>query len=197
MGTTGLVYSRQFDEKLNEYIKQRIDVFACNIARHVYYEQPTHAHIDSFVSDGTVELEFHADSSKDRRIRRVETNHIRYCPETAPRMRAPRLETAKNLVMEYGIPIDTEQPRGNTVYFNPGALETTDIDKELLSQIFTGSCIMPAVGSEIPAVLKKEKWCGYDLPGIARAYGYSTPESVLEKIRTFYARLLRQDASNF
>jgi hypothetical protein len=194
MGNTGLVraYSRQFDEKLNDLMKQRISYFAFQVARHVYYKRPTHAHIDSAVVGDCVELEFHADSESEKGlIRRIETNNIRYSHETAPRLREQRISMAKTGVMEYGIPFDSG--KGNTTYLNLKGLETPDIDKSLLDQIFTGSCIMPAVGSEIPAVLNKKTWCMLDLPDIAHSFGYVTPESALEKIRMFYERRMSRE----
>jgi hypothetical protein len=187
-------YARQFDEKLNEYMKMRADFFAFQVAKHVYYERPTHAQLDHRTADSTIELEFLADSMKDRRIRRIEANNVRYStPDQALRLRPQRIDNVKRMIMEYGIPFEAEKAPGNTLYLMPSQLEIPDIDKELLDQIFTGSHIMPAVGSEIPEVLKKEKWSGYDLPDLARALGYSTPESALEKIRSFYARLLNTD----
>ena len=191
MGNTGVVqaYSRQFDAKLNEYVKQRVDVFAFNVATHLFYLKPTHAQIDSSVVDTVIQLEFFADSENERgSIKRVETNHVRYeNNDLASRLRVPRLERAKQYIMEYGIPFDPKQV-GNSVYMLPQQMAVEDIDKPLLAQIFTGSCIMPAVGSEIPAILKKEKWSKLDLIAVAHSYGYSTPESALEKIRHFFSK---------
>lgn len=195
MGNTGSVYSMQFANKLDAYIKQRIDVFAFIVAQHLFMSKPTHAQIDSSVVDKSVQLEFLADSEKERgSIKRVETNYVRYeNNDIASRLRAQRLERAKQGVMEYGIPFDPERPVGNTMYILPQQMAVEDISQAVLNDIFTGSNIMPAVGSEIPAVLKKEKWSKLDLPLIAHAYGYTTPESALEKIRTYFSRQADRD----
>lgn len=196
MRDTGIVerYSRQFDEKLNAAMKQRIDYFALQVANHVYFERPTHAQIDPAVVGDTVELEFRADSCSERGpIRRVETNHVRYgSPDLAKRLLDQRIHVARTKVMEYGIPINAEKAPGNIIYLLPESLAVPDIDRALLSDIFTGSHIMHAVGSEIPEVLKKEKLSKLDLVAVAHAYGYTTRDSALEKIRMFYERLMNQ-----
>lgn len=195
MGSTGSAYSRQFDAKLNDLTKQRIDVFAFNVAVHLFYSKPTHAQIDRSVVDTVVELEFFADSDTARgSIRRVETNHVRYgSNDIATRLAGQRLETAKQKVMEYGIQFEPDRSIGNTVYMLPQQMAVEDIDKALLDQIFTGSNIMPAVGAPIPAALRKNKLSTLDLIAVANAYGYSTPESALEKIRRFYERLMSRE----
>lgn len=198
MGNTGVVraYNSQFDAKLNAYMQQRIDFFAFQVAKHIFYSRPTHAQIDSSVVNDTVQLEFRADSDLDRgRIKRVEINHVGY-GSIAERMRNPRLETARMKVMEYGIPFDPGRACGDTIYLDPMQMAVEDIDKALLARIFTGSVIMPAVGAPIPDVLNKTKLSKLDLIAVAYTCGYKTPDTALEKIRYFFSRPLNNDGDD-